>query len=305
MHKSLLRKLRSPKIRPGNIANAVRGARRTDTIFVLWCHWDEDADNFGDALNPVLIRWISGMEAISAAATVNWRRRPVYCVLGSILGLEGRLLEGVRRAPQVVWGAGFMYEHTRPAVVPEQVCAVRGPLSRDIYLRHGIDCPEVYGDPALLCPWFHRGEGTKRYRLGIVPHYYDKASPHVDRLRKSPDVCVVDIENGVLQVIDEITRCERIVSSSLHGMVIADAYGIPSAWTQLSGQVAAQGFKFRDYLASVGREGMEPVRLSGSTTVAELEQVCNGDTLSIDLDRLWDACPLPRLPGRPAVRHPP
>ena len=54
-----------------------------------------------------------------------------------------------------------------------------------------------------------------------------------------------------LEVIREIATCERIVSSSLHGLVTADAFGIPRRW-QLSERVRGAAFKFRDYAAALG-----------------------------------------------------
>jgi pyruvyltransferase len=136
--------------------------------------------------------------------------------------------------------------------------------------------------------------GTRKYRLGIVPHYVDKGSPEVERLRASPDVRIIDIEGGILEVIDQINSCENVVSSSLHGMIVADAYGIPSAWVTMSGRVAGEGFKFRDYLASVGRDGMEAYPVVKGTSAADLEHQCNGDPIRIDLIRLWDVCPFRR-----------
>ena len=55
------------------------------------------------------------------------------------------------------------------------------------------------------------------------------------------------------EVIDEILKCNKIVSSSLHGIVLAEAYGIPAKWEKYSDDVLGNGFKFRDYLSGTGR----------------------------------------------------
>ncbi len=55
--------------------------------------------------------------------------------------------------------------------------AVRGPLTRQFLMDMGIDCPKIYGDPALLLPKlfpeFKKSENpTKEYI--IIPHHSDE-----------------------------------------------------------------------------------------------------------------------------------
>lgn len=58
-----------------------------------------------------------------------------------------------------------------------------------------------------------------------------------------------------MQVIRQIGRCRKIVSSSLHGIILADAFGIPRR-TEMAASMASpwegQSYKFRDYAGSVG-----------------------------------------------------
>jgi len=282
------RLLRTPKLRPMGVYNAIRAATPSNALLAWWSHTPQAQRNFGDALNPVLIEWITGRKPISAKQTLNIAGRPVYCVIGSIL-------DNIAVPHLVVWGAGFKYENSQVKVSPASIEAVRGPLTRENFIRSGLDCPEVYGDPALLCPQFYQPEVTRDYRLGIVPHYVDKADPVLDQLRDHPEVKIIDVEGGVYRVIDEINRCENVVSSSLHGLIVADAYGIPSAWITISDKVLGGGFKFNDYLASVGRAEMKSLRLSRQTTPEELRRSCNGDRLQVDLAQLWRACPFRRI----------
>ena len=51
-----------------------------------------------------------------------------------------------------------------------------------------------------------------------------------------------------------MTACAYIVSSSLHGICVAEAYGIPAVWVRLADNIVGGEFKFRDYYASTGRD---------------------------------------------------
>jgi len=76
---------------------------------------------------------------------------------------------------------------------------------------------------------------------------------------------VIDILNkDPLEVARQIASCRKIVSSSLHGIIAAHAYGIPAAWVEFSNQLAGDGIKFADHFASVSSE---LIKSSESNTV--------------------------------------
>jgi pyruvyltransferase len=154
-----------------------------------------------------------------------------------------------------------------------------------------VECPEVYGDPALLCPMFFKPGTAKRSRLGFVPHYTDKDSPLLERFRKMSDVSVIDVTGKVPDVVRGITECQVIASSSLHGLVVADAYGIPSIWVKISGKLKGDDFKFHDYFLSVGRRDTVCVQLADDTTLDSLLASRTEYRIEIDLGKLLRACP--------------
>lgn len=139
--------------------------------------WYKDGmNNWGDYLAPVIAKYISGAEMnfVKYDDISNSER---FIIIGS-------LMEHIRNQQTIVWGVGFMWENGRVPVKPKKVCAVRGPLSRQNLLRQGIDCPEIYGDPALLFPRFYNPDVQKKYKLGIIPHYVDNEFKWVKNPKK-------------------------------------------------------------------------------------------------------------------------
>jgi pyruvyltransferase len=233
--------------------------------------------NFGDALNPYLVEKISGLPAIFT----NHDDQIKYMVVGSILNTP-------EITSCIVWGAGTAWTDTH-FKKPLEIRAVRGPLSREIFLKFGIDCPEVYGDPALLLPKFYNKIMPVKHRIGIVPHVVD----FIDVSSRIYDLPIINLYKPIEMVIDEIRSCEMIITSSLHGLIAAHAYGIPALWVKFSDLVIGDGTKFKDYLMSVGHETYEPLDLRKEIPSSQIliNAVPLETRLKIDLDALWNSCP--------------
>jgi pyruvyltransferase len=239
--------------------------------------------NWGDILNKTLFRRISNIKPTWTHFNSNEK---YYMCIGSILE---------KATPNsIIWGSGFMNQDgivfSNPPGSKFTVTAVRGPLSRKKLIEQGIDCPEVYGDPALLYPRFYNPNVKKKYKWGIIPHYADWDNPLVN-MWKDKEECGVKVINILNEnpnkFVKEVLECETILSSSLHGIICGDAYGIPSYWIKLSDLVLGNGFKFRDYFYSVRRPHKKPIIWDGSFNNLDLKPY----TLKIDLDKLYDACP--------------
>jgi hypothetical protein len=200
----------------------------------VWWPRTPKPGNLGDVLTPVLLGRLG--------YAPRWTPQGAADVLAS-----GSIIR-FARAGQTVWGSGAMRATDRPDRRARYL-AVRGPLTRRAVLAAGGSCPEVYGDPALLLAEFVNGSVPKVHDLGLVPHYVDRAivaSLHpnehrIDVLRADP-----------LDVVREIRECRAIVSSSLHGIIVAHAFGIPAAWVRWSDKLDGDDIKFHDYAASVG-----------------------------------------------------
>lgn len=256
-------------------------------INAIW--WE--SKNWGDALNPVLIEHLSGLKPFLAQEySKNLKNEPIYTVIGSILQWQILRKEKILKNT-IIWGTGFMIESGRLQGKPRQICAVRGPLTRDNILKSGVQCPEIYGDPALLYPRIYRPDINKECKLGIILHHLEKENNFFKDIENSREIKFIDIEAPINTVVNEICSCKCIASSSLHGIIAADAYGVPSAYLKISDKVVGDGFKFRDYFASVGRSDTEPLLVSEQTTIDDIFESVSHYKIDIDLDELLDACP--------------
>lgn len=273
------------RILPSNLADNVQALRDDDTLIIDWVNRGGAKDNWGDALAPHLVRALSGKKVVNVRDLITTGNRSVYTTIGSMLGtVTARNVE--------VWGSGFVDSSHLMKVRPKRIHAVRGPLSRQRLLESGVDCPDVVGDPALLWALLYQPKVSVDYRLGIIPHFRDFDIEVAQRLGDNDDVLIIDLKAGIREVADQINRCERIASSSLHGLVCADGYGLPSIWIRFSHRPFGDGFKFRDYLASVGRGSEpEPLMVTESTSLEQIYDMFPDYKVDIDLDSFIRACP--------------
>jgi hypothetical protein len=149
----------------------------------------------------------------------------------------------------LVLGTGIAWENTKLNPNANWLFT-RGPLTRKSLIKSGGNCPEIYGDPALLLPLFC-SESKKEYDIGIVPHMKEYEMVK----KKYPNHKVINLNNqDPLSVAKEITKCRSIISSSLHGIICAHAYNIPCAWVKFSNLIIGDDTKFKDHYLSIGLE---------------------------------------------------
>jgi pyruvyltransferase len=134
----------------------------------------------------------------------------------------------------------------------------------------GYSCPKIFGDPGLLLPRFFSPAVETRFQVGLVPHYI-----HIDRVLElydeDPEILVIDVRREVEAVVSDILSCSVIASSSLHGLLVSHAYGIPAFQLEFSESLAGDGTKFDDYFLSVGIENPpSPLTMTSKTPGAEL-----------------------------------
>jgi len=255
---------------------------RDKYVLAYWSCGPNTSTNWGDAINPLVINHYSQKRALHIANVLNLINLPVYTVIGSVL-------DNIRYKNLIIWGSGFKRSDSRLRVPPKDIRLVRGPLSRKLIVNSGYKCPENYGDPGLLFPQLYFPKISKQYKLGIIPHYVDYSSAVMQKLRTNKDVNVIDVMSGVYNVVDEALKCEFIASSSLHGLILADAYGISNVWIKLSNNISGGNFKFYDYYLSKKHEHSGPVE--GENCLNTNRLIKQSAIYDVYVTNIIDSCP--------------
>ena len=227
--------------------------------------------NYGDALNLLLLDKLfakKGYKIIPQRYIFGsyYKRKENLQFIGSVLGETDK--------NSIIWGAGAISKGVKVKEHPKKVYAVRGPLTRNLLIEQKIECPDIYGDPALLLPQFYNPTIEPIHRIGLIPHYADQNKDIVQKLKSDSSVHYIDIllsRSTLIQsiykewkyFIDELCSCEVILSSSLHGLILGDAYKKPTLWMKFGDDVLGDDFKFYDYYASIGikSDEIEPLRI--------------------------------------------
>lgn len=244
--------------------------------------------NWGDDVSVQIVKCINpNLIVIPYRYSWNIFRDNDYLCIGSIISW-------LTTPNSIIWGSGVVYPEQKISAKPKAVLAVRGPLSRNYLLKQGIECPEIYGDPALLFPWYYNPNVTKSYKLGIIPHFRDKKLGILEKISMCKDIQIIDVQklNKWTDFIDRINECECICSSSLHGIIVSDAYKIPNIWVEfIDGE--QKRFAFFDYFQSVGKNEMESPYIID--TVFDIDSIIleckKWREPKINLERLMKVCP--------------
>jgi pyruvyltransferase len=219
----------------------------------LRAYWWNEEPNFGDAMTPVLLHRLFGLEVAWAA------------LADADLTAAGSVIQWIRQArrpdspPIHVWGSGYIFPDEPPPAPGTAIYhAVRGPASARL---SGLSAEVVYGDPGLLAAMVFKAGPAGRSRAGIVPHLWHRDHAIVRQVAADNNLRVIDVMADPVAVIETIASCDFIVSSSLHGLVIADSFGIPNLWVTLEPRLFGGRWKFDDYYGAFGLQ-MHPVPLS-------------------------------------------
>jgi len=241
---------------------------------VYYC---DDTPNFGDFIGPYLISKITNKPVLN----VRLFQHSGIMAVGSIAHM-------VDRKNMVMWGSGLMYPLTDEKIrdfkrYNPEILSVRGMETAKLLLEAGIDVPNhsFYGDPALIMPLFYKPSVSSPKKIGICPHYVHK--PYfLKNIFIKNSLKIIDVQQDVETVVDSISSSSVCISTSLHGLIIAQAYGIPWVWLEISDNpLFGKDFKFKDFFSTLNKSQVSHVRVS-------LEEV-----KSLDYDMIAEKATLP------------
>lgn len=256
--------------------------------------WWVIAPNFGDLLSPYLISKLTNLPVSLITLTdqkeifKNVKQNVFsYLAIGSIISKA--------RNNSVIWGSGaFGTEIENNLNKQAKYLAVRGPLTRNLLRIYNIECPSVYGDPALLLPYVFNPKIEKKYETGIIFRWSEE---YFNDLKVEENVKKIFLRSDCVEkTLTDILQCKTILSSSLHGLIVADAYNIPSAWLSTNSAKGLE-FKFYDYFLSVNKY-QQPQNINLSLTQKPLNSSFfkdnidyNDKPINYNAEQLFDACP--------------
>lgn len=222
-------------------------------------YWD-GTPNFGDVVGPYLISKITGKPVLN----IRNLQYPGIMAVGSILQM-------LDRENMVIWGSGLMNKLTDEKIEDlkkhnPEILSVRGRETAKQLLKAGIDVPDqrFYGDPALILPLFYSPSASGPKKIGICPHFVHK--PYFLKYITDQDSFkIIDVQKDMESVVDTICSSSVCISSSLHGLIIAQAYNIPWVWLEIFDSNIGGGegsdFKFKDFFSTLNESQVSHVRV--------------------------------------------
>jgi len=225
-------------------------------------------ENFGDILSKYLVEKISGRSVVWKNPSKT-QRNPFK---KKIITTTGSILKHISK-DCIVWGSGIISK--KDAVAKAKFLAVRGPETQKHLTSMGYKVPSVFGDPAIVLPTLYNPKLAKQFKIGIIPHYvdYNKVTKWYSN---NPEVKVINLLNDDVEaVIDEITSCKQVISSSLHGVIVSHTYNIPAVWVQFSKKLSGDNIKFVDYFKSVNLHPYSPDFMDELKTSKDLVSIIN------------------------------
>jgi hypothetical protein len=254
----------------------------SENINFYW--YQENIINFGDQITKYLVKKVSGIN-IKNIVNPNRTKQTVLLGVGSIMRLCNK--------NTIIWGSGIR-DKDQSVNNGKIIRSVRGPLTRERLIKNGYECPPIYGDPGLLLSKFYIPTVEKKYNLGIIPHYsqYQKVYEIYEKEFLDGEVNIIDLRTDDIEsTVNKILSCKNIVSSSLHGIVVANSYDIPVRWIKFDNNIYGDDTKYYDHYLSIGIDNEKYIdainykKISINSLINSIKYY----KISINLDRLIES----------------
>ncbi|WP_187393995.1 polysaccharide pyruvyl transferase family protein [Oceaniovalibus sp. ACAM 378] len=221
-----------------------------------------DRPNVGDLLNEYLIPKIAGREIVKVRTSAFNHLRAIGSLVGSASNRS------------FIWGSGSIDGQLPSRLTSaRRVSAVRGLKTRRVIEdATGVSLDDrPMGDPALLMPLYFDPVPIKEVKYGIIPHFSDeKAVRKWLSEAKLKEVRLISVQQDPESFVRQMLTCERVLSSSLHGLILADAYGIPNRWIKVSDELIGGDFKFLDYYSTVKNQDKKPIYFKSASSFSDI-----------------------------------
>lgn len=206
--------------------------------------------NLGDQLSLVIVEYMLLQKNLSLTSPTKKPFQHLMAV-GSLLGST--------KINATIWGTGILNEQRVMAIQKKRkfthldIRCVRGPLTQFVLENAGYSCPKVYGDPAILMPLIYKPKSQeKKYDITLIQHHSFQNNNH-------PGFHHLNIQTNDYQAfIDELCASKLVISSSLHGIILAESYGIPAIFYNQN-NMWQQSIKFLDYYYSTKRYNIKAI----------------------------------------------
>ncbi len=242
--------------------------------------------NFGDLLNFEIIQKLFNINPIKTNI-----KKADYIFIGSIAdALITKKDKIINPKPLKVIGAGFIQEQAAPVERYSrnlEILALRGKLTKERFeknLNTNLD-NVILADPGILAPFLiDRSNVKKKYKLGIVPHFQDKDSGLLKKLKKNiKDSKVINIQQNAKNFIKEMAECEVIVASAMHALIVAAALDIPNQWISFSNSENNNTYKFKDFYSAFFDEPISAINLTKTEITSEtVDKIKNSYTFPME-----------------------
>jgi len=204
---------------------------------IMKLHYYAKQPNFGDSINPWF--WSKNLN-IDFEDESDELFVGIGTLLSHHLPTDYRLIH--------IMGSGTGYGKSLPNIQDNwRVHFVRGPMTATAL---GLPANAAITDPAVLLHELTPPQSSRDIPCGFMPHM-SCDSPRMKKLVEHSGIQYISPSDDPATIIDRISRCDRLISSAMHGAILADSLRVPWYPVSTSKQNILE-FKWHDWFQSMG-----------------------------------------------------